>query len=407
MRTKDLFEEIYLGVSANKIRSGLTMLGIVIGISSVIAMLAVGQGSQQQIQNNIQSIGSNLLMVSPGAQRGVGASVSAGRGSAQTLTNDDVLAVQFSVPGVGAVAPELSKRLQVAAAGANTNTSVDGTWPGYPTVRNVTMELGNFFTDTDVTNRSKVAVIGPTTRDDLFGVGANPIGSSVRINGLSFTVVGVTASKGGSGFSNQDDIILIPLSSMQTFLNGGQYVSTLSVQAASQSQMTAVQDALTQLLLDRHHISNPAQADFSVLNQTDLVSAASSVTQTFTILLASIAGISLLVGGIGIMNMMFTTVTERTREIGLRQAIGGMKQEIVFQFLGEAIFLTVLGGVVGIILGYVAALIIHALTQTPTDVTWTSVALAFGVSGLIGLVFGYYPARRASQMNPIQALRYE
>lgn len=407
MRTKDLFEEIYLGVSANKIRSGLTMLGIVIGISSVIAMLAVGQGSQQQIQNNIQSIGSNLLMVSPGAQRGVGASVSAGRGSAQTLTNDDVLAVQSSVPGVGAVAPELSKRLQVAAAGANTNTSVDGTWPGYPTVRNVTMELGNFFTDTDVTNRSKVAVIGPTTRDDLFGVGANPIGSSVRINGLSFTVVGVTASKGGSGFSNQDDIILIPLSSMQTFLNGGQYVSTLSVQAASQSQMTAVQDALTQLLLDRHHISNPAQADFSVLNQTDLVSAASSVTQTFTILLASIAGISLLVGGIGIMNMMFTTVTERTREIGLRQAIGGMKQEIVFQFLGEAIFLTVLGGVVGIILGYVAALIIHALTQTPTDVTWTSVALAFGVSGLIGLVFGYYPARRASQMNPIQALRYE
>lgn len=407
MRTKDLFEEIYLGVSANKIRSGLTMLGIVIGISSVIAMLAVGQGSQQQIQNNIQSIGSNLLMVSPGAQRGVGASVSAGRGSAQTLTNDDVLAVQFSVPGVGAVAPELSKRLQVAAAGTNTNTSVDGTWPGYPTVRNVTMELGNFFTDTDVTNRSKVAVIGPTTRDDLFGVGANPIGSSVRINGLSFTVVGVTASKGGSGFSNQDDIILIPLSSMQTFLNGGQYVSTLSVQAASQSQMTAVQDALTQLLLDRHHISNPAQADFSVLNQTDLVSAASSVTQTFTILLASIAGISLLVGGIGIMNMMFTTVTERTREIGLRQAIGGMKQEIVFQFLGEAIFLTVLGGVVGIILGYVAALIIHALTQTPTDVTWTSVALAFGVSGLIGLVFGYYPARRASQMNPIQALRYE
>lgn len=407
MRTKDLFEEIYLGVSANKIRSGLTMLGIVIGISSVIAMLAVGQGSQQQIQNNIQSIGSNLLMVSPGAQRGVGASVSAGRGSAQTLTNDDVLAVQSSVPGVGAVAPELSKRLQVAAAGTNTNTSVDGTWPGYPTVRNVTMELGNFFTDTDVTNRSKVAVIGPTTRDDLFGVGANPIGSSVRINGLSFTVVGVTASKGGSGFSNQDDIILIPLSSMQTFLNGGQYVSTLSVQAASQSQMTAVQDALTQLLLDRHHISNPAQADFSVLNQTDLVSAASSVTQTFTILLASIAGISLLVGGIGIMNMMFTTVTERTREIGLRQAIGGMKQEIVFQFLGEAIFLTVLGGVVGIILGYVAALIIHALTQTPTDVTWTSVALAFGVSGLIGLVFGYYPARRASQMNPIQALRYE
>lgn len=407
MRTKDLFEEIYLGVSANKIRSGLTMLGIVIGISSVIAMLAVGQGSQQQIQNNIQSIGSNLLMVSPGAQRGVGASVSAGRGSAQTLTNDDVLAVQFSVPGVGAVAPELSKRLQVAAAGTNTNTSVDGTWPGYPTVRNVTMELGNFFTDTDVTNRSKVAVIGPTTRDDLFGAGANPIGSSVRINGLSFTVVGVTASKGGSGFSNQDDIILIPLSSMQTFLNGGQYVSTLSVQAASQSQMTAVQDALTQLLLDRHHISNPAQADFSVLNQTDLVSAASSVTQTFTILLASIAGISLLVGGIGIMNMMFTTVTERTREIGLRQAIGGMKQEIVFQFLGEAIFLTVLGGVVGIILGYVAALIIHALTQTPTDVTWTSVALAFGVSGLIGLVFGYYPARRASQMNPIQALRYE
>jgi putative ABC transport system permease protein len=224
---------------------------------------------------------------------------------------------------------------------------------------------------------------------------------------MEFTVIGVTVAKGGSGFTNQDDQVFIPLSTMATYFTGSEAVGTIAVKAASQEQMTAVQDEITSLLLTRHKIGDPQQADFSVLNQSDIASAASSATQTFTVLLASIAGISLLVGGIGIMNMMLTTVTERTREIGLRQAIGAEKEEIVGQFLGESILLTVLGGLIGIGLGFAIAWGLKTFAGTSTEVAWSSVGLAFGVSAAIGLVFGYYPARRASKLNPIQALRYE
>lgn len=402
----DLIEEVYLGVSANKVRSGLTMLGIVIGIASVIAMLSIGQGAKAQIESNIQSIGSNLLLVMPGAQRGAGIAVSAGRGSAQTLTREDAEAIK-TVLGVKAVAPESSRRYQVTANGKNTNTQVIGTTPEYISVRNGSISLGTFLTDSHVRSRNKVAVIGPTTRDDLFGEGANPVGSRVRINGIEFTVIGVTTAKGGSGFSNQDDMVFVPISSLNTFLTGTETVSTIGVQAVDQTSMSLAQEGITTLLLDRHNIPSPERADFSVLNQSDLVSAASSVTDTFTVLLASIAGISLLVGGIGIMNMMLTTVTERTREIGLRQAIGAEKTEIIGQFLGEAVLLTVLGGTLGILLGYGISKGISSIMQTPTIVAWSSVALAFGVSAGIGLVFGFYPAQRAARLNPIQALRYE
>jgi putative ABC transport system permease protein len=406
MKISDLTEEIYLGVSANKVRSGLTMLGIVIGIASVIAMLSIGQGAKAQIEANIQSIGSNLLMVMPGAQRGPGVQVSAGRGSAQTLTKEDAESLA-SVAGVKAVEPESSRRYQVTARGTNTNTSVLGTTPSYLQVRNVAMSIGSFFTDADVSSRAKVAVIGPTTRDDLFGTDADPTGEQIRINGMIFTVRGVTAAKGGSGFSNQDDMIYIPFSTMATFLAGNEYVSTIGVQANDQSVMTSVQEGITQLLMERHKISDATKVDFSVMNQSDIVSAASSVADTFSMLLASIASISLLVGGIGIMNMMLTTVTERTREIGLRQAIGAEKNAIVNQFLGEAILLTLLGGTLGIILGYVVSKAVTVFTSTPTEISLTSVVLAFGVSAVIGLVFGYYPARRAAGLNPIEALRYE
>ncbi len=406
MMFTDLVHEIYLGVSSNKVRSGLTMLGIVIGIASVIAMLSIGQGAKAQIEKNIQSIGSNLLLVMPGAQRGIGAAVNTGRGSAQTLTNEDVKALQ-AIPDIAAVAPESSRRYQITAKGTNTNTQVTGTFPTYLAVRNVTMDLGSFLTQSQVDSQAKVAVLGPTTRNDLFGEGTNPVGQSIRMNGLSFIVIGVTATKGGSGFSNQDDVVFIPLTSMQTFLSGGKYVGTIGIQAKDQQSMSAIQQQVTDILLQRHKINSVAQADFSVLNQSDLVSTASSITDTFTTLLASIAGISLLVGGIGIMNMMLTTVTERTREIGLRQAIGAEKTEIVGQFLGEAILLTVLGGAIGVILGYLISQLITSLTQTATVVSSSSVFLAFGVSAVIGLVFGFYPARRAAELNPIQALRYE
>lgn len=407
MKIRDLFEETIFSLSINKVRSGLTILGIVIGIGSVIAMIAIGQGAQSSIESNIQSIGSNLIMVMPGSQRGAGVQVSAGRGSAQTLVLADAEAIASGVANVKAVAPEVSRRYQVTAKGKNTNTQIVGTEPSYTTVRSVAMDSGNFISDIQVKSNSKVAVLGPTTRDDLFGVGANPIGQTVKINKIEFKVVGMTKSKGGSGFSNQDDTIFIPISTAQRFLAGNDSVSTISIQAQDQNSMTTVQQEVTNLLLQRHKISNPLSADFTVMNQADIVAAAGSVTGIFTMLLASIAGISLLVGGIGIMNMMLTTVTERTREIGLRKAIGGKRRDISLQFLTESVMLTFLGGIFGSILGWALAWGVSYFAKITTQVSLSSIALAFGVSAFIGIVFGYYPARRAAKFNPIEALRYE
>ncbi len=407
MHFTDLIRETYTALSANKVRSGLTILGIVIGISSVIAMVSIGQGAQQTIQANIQSIGSNLVMVMPGQQRGPGFQVSSGRGSARTLKTADAEAIASQVLNAKLVAPELSGRYQVTAKGTNTNTSVVGVTPDYPAVRNVTVASGTFITDQHVRGSSKVVVLGPTVRDDLFGVDTDAIDKTVRIKGMEFRVVGVTAAKGGSGFGSQDDMIFIPLSAAQRFLAGDEYVSTISVQASDADSMTALQADITTLLLERHKIRDVAAADFSTLNQADIVAAASTVTQTFTILLAAVAGISLLVGGIGIMNMMLTTVTERTREIGLRKAVGARRRDINRQFLAEAIMLTLIGGVVGILLGWGIAWGFSLTGLVQTKVSLTSVLLAFGVAALIGIVFGYYPAQRASKLNPIEALRYE
>jgi putative ABC transport system permease protein len=407
MKITDILEETYSALFSNKVRTGLTMLGIVIGISSVIAMISIGQGAQNSIQANIQSIGSNLVLVMPGAQRGVGVQVSAGRGSAQSLTLGDSEAIA-GLSNVSAVAPEVDGRDQITAKGQNTNTSVVGTTSSYPTVRNVQIAEGSFISDQNVTSLSKVAVLGPTARDDLFGVGATGVvGQDIRIKGDIFKVIGITAAKGGSGFGSQDDMIFVPLSSAQKFLVGNDYLSSISVEAQSANVMTTLQNDITTLLLGRHNIKNAAQADFSTLNEADIVATASSVTSTFTILLGAVAGISLLVGGIGIMNMMLTTVTERTREIGLRKAIGAKASDISKQFLIEAIMLTLIGGLVGVILGWSISYIITYFGVLETQVSITSVLLAFGVSALIGIVFGYYPARRAAGLNPIDALRYE
>lgn len=407
MNLYDLLEEIYAALSSNKVRSALTMLGIVIGIASVIAMVAIGQGAQGNIQASIQSVGSNLVIVVPGAQRGPGAFVSSGRGSAITLTQEDANAVAANVTLAKAVAPDLTRRFQVTALGQNTNTQVIGTVPNYLEVRNVQIDQGSFISDDNVTGLNKVAVLGPTARDDLFGAGAYAIGQMVRINNVEFSVVGVTKAKGGSGFANPDDAVYVPISVAQHYLAGAVYVTTISIEALDQTAMSAVQQSVTDLLLMRHKISDPTQADFSVLNQADIVATASSITGTFTMLLASIAGISLLVGGIGIMNMMLTTVTERTREIGLRQAIGAEKGNIKKQFLMEAVALTFFGGTIGIVFGWLVTLVVKRFTPLATQVSVGSILLAFGVSASIGIVFGYYPASRASKLNPIDALRFE
>lgn len=410
MLIRDLFEETHSALSANKVRTGLTMLGIIIGIASVIAMVAIGAGAKNAIQSSIQSIGSNLLIVMPGAQRAAGGyQISTGRGAARSLVpaDADALIAQSSAK---AVAPELSGRYQVTAKGTNTNTSVVGATSAYPEVRNMTIDAGDFISDEQVSGTAKVAVLGPTVKTDLFGEDTDPgdvIGQVIRIKGIQFKIIGVTKTKGGSGFGSQDDMIFIPLTSAERFLAGGEYLSTISVQAVDADSMTALQAEVTDILLAKHKISDATLVDFNVLNQADIVATASSVTGTFTLLLAAVAGISLVVGGIGIMNMMLTTVTERTREIGLRKAIGAKRRDINLQFLAEAIVLTFLGGAIGVGLGWGISFALGYFGILQAQVSLSSVLLAFGVSAAIGIVFGYYPARRASLLNPIEALRYE
>jgi putative ABC transport system permease protein len=407
MTLKDILHETYSALSANKVRSGLTMLGIVIGIGSVIAMLAIGQGAQNSIQSSIQSIGSNLIIVSPGTQRGPGVTVSAGRGSAKSLTLDDSTAISTTVSSVKAVAPEVTGRYQITAKGQNTNTQVSGTLPTYSSVRNLEIVDGNFLSDQNVLEGMKVAVLGPNVRDDLFGVDAEAIGQTVKINKIDFKIIGITKAKGGGGFGSQDDMVFIPITTAQRFLSGDEYVSTISVAALDANSTTQVQQDITDLLTTRHKIRANQALDFSTLNQADIAATASSITGIFTILLGSVAGISLVVGGIGIMNMMLTTVTERTREIGLRKAIGAKRKDISLQFLVEAIALTFTGGVVGVVLGWAISFGISYFGVLQAQVSLFSVLLAFSVSAGIGIIFGYYPAQRAAKLNPIEALRYE
>jgi len=407
MRITDLFEETYIALSANKGRSALTILGIVIGIASVIAMTAIGQGAQASVQSSITAAGSNLLYVQPGQARGVGMQVRSGQGSSQSLTLDDADAIEKTVTLAKAVSPELSRRYQVTAKGTNTNTSVIGCKPTYLEVHNLTMDLGSFISDSDLKSQNRVAVLGSTTRDDLFGAGASALGSTIRINQEIFRVIGVVQAKGGSGFNNPDDAIYVPLTAAQAYLSGQDYVSNIAVQASSADVMSAAQQQITDLMMLRHKIKDATQADFNVMNQADLVATVSNVTGTFTMLLASIAGISLLVGGVGIMNMMLTNVTERTREIGLRKAIGAEEGDITTQFLLESVALTFLGGAIGVIIGWAIAYGVQYFGVTTTKVTWDNVILAFGVSAVIGIVFGYYPARRAAKLDPIESLRFE
>lgn len=407
MKLSDLFEETYSALSANPVRSGLTVLGIVIGISSVIALVGVGQGATSSITSSINALGTNLLVVTPGASRSAGP-VSGGFGTAKTLTLADATAVKSQITDASNVAVEISGRYQVTYKSSNTNASVDGTQASYANIRDISMSSGVFISDVNVASSAKVAVIGPTLSTTLFGTGVDPTGQLIRINQIQFQVIGETVSKGSTGITSSDSTIFIPYTTAERFLAGSTAtLSDIDIQAKDATSVNTVQQEVTDLLLSRHQISSAASADFSVANQAQLVSSLSTVTSTLTLLLGAIAGISLLVGGIGIMNMMLTTVTERTREIGLRKAIGAKRGDVSQQFLAEAVMLTFIGGLIGIILGWGIATLVTKLGLVTAVVTWQSVALAFGVSALVGIVFGYYPAYRAASLKPIDALKYE
>ncbi len=401
-----LFKESISTLKVNKMRTGLAVLGIVIGIGSVITLVSLGQSSQRAISNQIQSLGSNMLTVIPGSQSSGGVRGASGGGT--TLTKDDATAIiNASLSSVKSVSPEITSRTQVVAGRNNTNTQVVGVTAAYASIRNITLSTGSFISDKDVSSISKVAVLGSQAALDLFGESATPLGQSIRIQNQTLTVVGIAKSKGGTGFNNPDDMIYVPLSTASKQLFGQDHLSSISIEAKSANQMVQAQDEVGYLLLARHKITDPTSADFSIFSQNDILSTASSVTGTFTALLSGIAAISLLVGGIGIMNIMLVTVTERTREIGLRKALGARQKLIITQFLIEATLLTVIGGIAGVVLGVGASYIISKFLSTPFVASVSSILLSLGVSCVIGIVFGWYPAYKASKLQPIEALRYE
>ena len=404
MKVQDILQETYTSLSANKARSGLTILGIVIGIGSVIAMVSIGQGASGQIQSSIEGLGSNLLTVMPGfIQPGRGI-VSSGRGSAQTLKNEDIEALR-QISGVAYISPEVQRRFQIVASGNNTNSTIIGVEPDYAQVRNISPSAGSFITDSQVRSVGRVAVLGPTVATDLFA-DQDPIGKTIRINRVNFKVIGVLQSKGSAGFFNPDDTVFVPLTTIQKILVGDDSLSTIAISVQSKDLMPQVQEEAAAVLIAKHRV-DPQSPDFSIVSQADILGTLTQVTDTFTIFLAAVAGISLIVGGIGIMNMMLTAVTERTREIGLRKSIGAKKKDISMQFLAEAVMLTFLGGALGVALGWILSIFVSSFAGIATSVSLSTILLAFGVSAAIGIVFGYYPARRAASLNPIEALRYE
>jgi len=407
MKLIEIIKESLGTLMLNKMRTGLAALGIIIGIGSVIALISIGQGSQKSVETQIQSLGANLLTIQPGSVRN--SNVRQAPGSNTTLTLEDAKAISTSstITTVSSVSPELSRRYQVIAGKNNTNTQIVGVYPEYLGIHKVEMDSGNFISLSEIDSLAKVVVLGPTVVTDLFGEGSQPIGQSVRINKLSFRIIGITKAKGGSGFNNQDDQIFMPLSTAQKQLAGVDYISSISVEAQSKEVMTEAQNQIGYLLLERHKLSDPALADFSIMSQNDILDTASQITGTFTTLLGGIAAISLLVGGIGIMNIMLVTVTERTREIGLRKALGAKRKTIITQFLVESVILTFFGGIIGMVLGIGTSLILSKLLSFPSAISVSSVVLAIGVSGIIGMVFGWYPAQRAARLQPIEALRYE
>ena len=404
------------GLLANRLRSSLTMLGILIGVAAVILLVAVGNGASVQINNQIQSLGANVIYVYPANAKGAGG-VSQGFGSSQTLTQADVTAINSRQkdPDVVAAIPIAQSGGQITFANQNYFAPTTGTTPDFLTVRDYQIAEGSFFTADDVAAQHRVVVIGQTVVTNLFP-NTDPVGQTVKINRQSFRVVGVLAAKGGSGLGSQDNVVVAPITTVWAYLSGargGKNISQIVASASSANTVTQAETEITTILLQRHQISDPSQADFQIQSQQDILNQATSIATALTLVLGAIAGISLVVGGIGIMNIMLVTVTERTREIGIRKAIGARRRDVLTQFLIEAMVLSGLGGALGIAIGAALAAEaprIPAIASSgfPTPVVSVpSVLLAFGVSVGIGLFFGIYPANRAARLHPIEALRHE
>jgi putative ABC transport system permease protein len=389
----------------NKLRSSLTTLGIIIGVASVVAMVAVGNGAQANIEGKVAALGQNLLMVFAGSRRTAGAN--GGLGSAGTLSLADVEAIVREVPDVVASSPEDTTTAQVIANGHNWSTSIIGESPDYLTIRDWQLDHGAMFSEREVRAAAKVAVIGSKTANQLFGP-VDPVGLSVRVKNIPFMIIGVLASKGaGMGGQDQDDRLIIPYTSAMKRITGDKSLKSVSLQISSQDRMSLAQQQITDLLRQRHRIPADHDPDFGIMNQKEIADTVGSISRIITLLLGTIAGMSLLVGGIGIMNIMLVSVTERTREIGIRMAVGAQGYDILLQFLIEAITLSLLGGTIGVAIGIGAARLTIMFAGFEAIVSPGSVLLAFSVSAAIGIFFGFYPARKAARLDPIDALRYE
>ena len=389
----------------NKMRSMLTALGIIIGVASVVAMVAVGNGAQARITSQVSALGQNLLTVFAGSKKSGG--VNSGLGSASAITLADAEAIQREVPDVAAVSPEVSVTAQAIANGRNWSTTVVGESPDYLLIRDWKLAAGSMFNDSDIRSAAKIAVIGSKTANELFGP-LNPVGQSVRIKNIPFTIVGLLESKGaGMGGANQDDRILIPYTTAMKRLTGDRYLRSVNVEIRSADRMDIAQQQITSLLHQRHRLTSDQSDDFNIFNQKEIADTVNSISKIITLLLGSIAGISLVVGGIGIMNIMLVSVTERTREIGIRIAVGAQPGDIRLQFLIEAVTLSLLGGLIGVLCGVGASHLVGIFTDFKAVVSSGSIILAFGVSSVIGIFFGFYPAHKAAALDPIVALRYE
>ena len=394
----------FAGLKANKLRAMLTMLGIIIGVGAVIAMVSIGMGVRDKVESSIAGLGSNLLVVTPGAASSGGSRQAAGSGI--TLNEKDAVAIAQEIGGVNLVAPAVSRSYQVVFGNQNWTTSVQGTTPDILGVRSYTMEEGTFFTNQDVETRARVAVLGKTVAENLFN-GGTPIGQTIRINNAPFQVIGVLEAKGESVGGNQDDTIIIPLKTAQERLMGITYVQSINIQASGTDVINQAQEDVQALLRARHKLAPTTPDDFTVRNMVAVMATADATTSMITLLLGVVAGLSLLVGGIGIMNIMLVSVTERTREIGIRKALGARYHNILLQFLIEAVVISVAGGVLGIGLGIASSYAVSSVAGWKTIISSIAIVAAFGFSVMIGLFFGIYPARKAALLDPIEALRYE